>query len=110
MSASSSGAGMITVAPRRPRSWVVFGEESILAPKAQFEISIDDEGHEAARLAGIQTRVAESNARGVLDGIARNADKRAALFPQSPIARAQAGLAHLACGNHEAAVNSFRHA
>jgi tetratricopeptide (TPR) repeat protein len=106
---TSTDPGKVVLVPRRPRSAVVLGEETILAPKLRFEINMGD-GEEAAKLAAFHRHISESNARRVLDDIASESDKRTLRFPGSPSAWTQAGLAHLARGDYAAADAAFESA
>jgi tetratricopeptide (TPR) repeat protein len=103
VNADSKNPGKVLAVPRRPRSAVIFGEESLLAPKVRLEISIDASDEQTAQFAAIRAKVAESNARRVLSSIARESTKRTLRFPNSPVVWVQAGLAHLAEGDYPAA-------
>lgn len=107
MNTNNKNPGNVVAAPRRPRSAIIFGEESLLAPKARFEISVDESHEDSARLAAVHAKVAESNARRVLESVAAEGMRRTIRFPNSPLVWVQAGLADLAEGNYEASKAKF---
>jgi len=100
----------VAVAPRRPRSTIVLGEESVLAPKAGIEIGLlSGDSLTSTAIHHVAEKGDEAALR-LMSDVAESSLIRARMFSKSTIAWTQAGFACLTARRLPEAQDAFRHA
>jgi tetratricopeptide (TPR) repeat protein len=97
----------VATAPRRPRSTIVLGEESVLAPKAGVEVGfLRDDLQPAPRMLRLVQR-GDQEAKRLMSEVADSSLARARAFEKSKIAWTQAGFACLTADRLPEAQEAF---
>jgi tetratricopeptide (TPR) repeat protein len=110
MSTATPNLEQVVAVTRQPRSPLLLGQESVLAPKAELVVNIEGDDPIRARIDHGRMRLAEGQSEDLARQIADTAVRRANDFPRSSLAWSQAGFALLASGELEAAKGSFERA
>jgi tetratricopeptide (TPR) repeat protein len=97
----------VEIAPRRPRSTIILGEESVVAPKAGVAIGLLEDDPRPGHPTLVVPLRADENAARLMSDVADTSLQRARLFAKSSAAWTQAGFGCLAAERLEEAREAF---